>query len=364
MKRFGFVLISLLAAAPAGCAGMQSQSGGSATPAAGTRALPPAVQRQLSLTMVHYVQLPVHPDRRPSHMSPDAGKKSALLYVGDDATNDVDVYDYKTLKLVGMLTGAVEPYGMCVDKKGDIYVANFGAGNVVEYAHGGKNPINTYTSGGEPIGCSVDAKGDVAVTSFSPGQVVVFAGGNPKKPTSYSGPCTYLWTMGYDDNGNLVGIGEESTGSIVACALLSGSKSMTTLSGCCTGSNITIDFPGGTMWDGKYIALGDQESGGRFEGGIIQATLSGGAFIKEGETVITDTCYSDYVDDVNPFIVGKKNTPVNRVQGKVDVGPNLWCNDAGTSAVDFWKYPAGGNPFKRLNSPPSEPYGAAVSLKT
>jgi hypothetical protein len=357
MRRLGFLLVSsLLAVAGAGCGGMQSQNGGSATPV-GTQVLPPAAERQLSLTMVHYAQLPVHTDRRPSHMQPDAGKKSALLYVGDWATNDVFVYDYASGKSAGTLTGFSEPYGQCVDAKGDIYIANFGAGNAVEYAHGGAKAIKTYKlgSGAEPIGCAVDAKGDVAVTAFSPGEVVVFAGGNSSKSTTYASPCAYQWTLGYDDKGNLGGIGETNTGSIAACGLLEGSKSMITLN-----TDFSDLFPGGTMWDGKYFAIGDQETG---VVSIVQATLSGKTLVEHGTTLFTDSCYNDYVDDVNPFIVGKKNTPINHKQGTVNVGPNVWCNDASTSDVNFWHYPAGGAPFRRLEAPPSEPYGASVSLK-
>jgi hypothetical protein len=362
MKYFAVLLVSsLFAVAAAGCAGNQSQNGGG-VPLGGSRVLPPAVAQQLSLTMAHYVQLPVHPDQRPSRMQPDAGKKSALIYAADDATNDVYVYDYKSGTQVGTLTGFSAPYGMCVDAKGDVYIVNFGAGDVVEYSHGGKK-LKTFESGGEPIGCSVDAKNDLAVTSFSRGEVVIFFGGNPSKSATYSGSCTYMWSMGYDDKKNLVGIGEQSTGSIVACALLSGSKSMITLSGCCQGP-ITIDFPGGTVWDGKYLALGDQEAGGTFTTGLARVTLSGTTLSPHGETVLTDTCYSDYADVVNPFIVGEKNTPLNRKEGRVVIGANLWCNDAGGGfGIEFWHYPAGGNPFKKCGDTLAEPYGAALSLK-
>ena len=62
--------------------------------------------------------------------------------------------------------------------------------------------------------------------------------------------------MGYDDKGNLVGVGESSY-AIYLCAVLAGSKSMQTLE-----ADFTIDFAGGTTWDGKYFAFADQESGG------------------------------------------------------------------------------------------------------
>ncbi len=61
--------------------------------------------------MPHYVQRAVHPDRNRSSMLPNAKVSKALLYVGDDSTNDVYVYDYKSGKLVGTLTGFDGPYG-------------------------------------------------------------------------------------------------------------------------------------------------------------------------------------------------------------------------------------------------------------
>ncbi len=314
--------------------------------------------RDIALTMSHYVQRPVHSDRNRSSMSLNVKASKRLLYVGDDSTNDVYVYNYKSGKLVGTLTGFDGPYGECLDGKGDIYIANFDAGDVVEYAHGGAKPVNTYDSGGTPIGCSVDSKGDVAVTSFDPGEVTVFAGGNPSKGTTYTGgSCTYMWTMGYDDKGNLVGVGETSSGGRAYCGLLSGSKSITTL----TTSGITIDFPGGTEWDGKYFALGDQEADGAFQTGLARATLNGTTLTYVSETTLSDDCYNNYVDIVNPFLVGKTNTLFKGKQAKAVIGANLWCPDGGQGEVGFWHYPAGGLPYKSLGGS-AEPYGQAVSI--
>lgn len=291
-------------------------------------------------------------------MSPSAKKAKALLYVGDWDTNDVYVYDYSSGKPVGIITGNDEPYGMCVDAKGDIYVANFGNGEVNEYARGGTTPIDIYSPGGEPIGCAVSSKGDVAATSFDPGEVTVFAKGDPHKGTTYSdSDCEYLWTMGYDNKGNLIGSGEYD--SIDFCVLLKGQKQMGSIP---VEGSLMIYFPGGTTWDGKYLALGDQESGGTYQSGVIRGRIKKGTLYLYSGTAFSDDCYSDYSDDVNPFIVGKKNTPVNDKQGTAMVGPNLWCIDAGAAKVDYWRYPAGGNPYKSLSSPPDEPYGAGVSI--
>lgn len=346
----------LMAAALAGCGGSSPSIGApEATSALSAR------RAAAALTMPHFVQGPARPDRNRSWMSPDAKKSKVLVYVGDWDTNDVYVYDYASGTQVGVITGNDEPYGMCVDAKGDIYVANFGNGEVNEYPHGGTTPIITYSPGGELIGCSVDAKGDVSATSFNPGEVTVFPKGKTTAGTTYSdSSCEYLWTMGSDNKGDLVGIGEYD--SIQVCALLAGSKSMTTL----TTKGITINFPGGTTWDGKYFALGDQEYQGMFGTAVIQATLKGTTLKYEGHTLLSGGCKTD-TDDVNPFIFGKTNVPGSTKQGSVAAGTDV-CDAAGSSyasAAAFWHYPKGGLPFKYLGSgskPPVEPYGVGVSV--
>ena len=319
----------------AGCAGLQSSNGASGSLAQSGDA--PAL-------MPHSLQRHVRSDYGRSWMLPQKkGHKETLIYAGDEETNDVNVYDYSNGKLVGALTGLDGPDGGCVDAKGDVYITNYDAGNAVEYAHGGTKVINTYDSGGTPLGCAVDSKGDVAVTSFDPGEAVVFSGGDPQKGTTYTAACTYVWAMGYDRSGNLIGVGENSSGGRCYSGLLAGATNMSSLS-----FSGTIDFPGLTMWDGKYIALGDQEAGGTYNTGIYPSMLKGSTLLPVGsEVVFTDTCYNNYSDIGQPFIVGKKNTPVNDQRGTVVVGTNLWCVDGGSGGgIKFWHYPQGGNPFK------------------
>ncbi|HLY01082.1 MAG TPA: hypothetical protein VKR56_01150 [Candidatus Cybelea sp.] len=358
---FGRYAISLCVAAAtlAGCGrpfdyAQGDNAGGSAD------FTPLAVQRDAALTIPHFVPPVVHSDRGQSFMRPD-GKKSLLLYVGDWSTNDVYVYDVPSGKEVGVLTGNDEPYGMCVDSKGNVYVANFGSGELIEYAHGVAKPINTYDVGGELIGCSVDTKGDVSATGFDPGEVTVYAGGNPQDGTTYSdSSCEYEWTAGYDSKDDLIGVGEYS--SIDVCALLAGSKTETTL----TKSGITIDFPGGSSWDGKYIALGDQQAGGKNQSGVWPSTLSGTTITAAtSEVVFEQACDGDYSDIVNPFFLGKGFVPVipgSTHRAKYMIGPNLWCVDSGYPGTGLWHYPSG-KFFKtpKLSLPPSEPYGAAIS---
>jgi hypothetical protein len=323
-----------------------------------------AKMRDASLTMPHYVQPNVHTDHGQSFILPDKKKKKGgLMYIGDDSTNDVYVYDYPKGTAAGTLTGFDGPYGECTDSKGDVYIANFDAGNVVEYGHGGTKILNTYDSGGTPIGCSVDSKGNVSATSFDPGELTVFAGGDPSKGKTYTGSCTYLWTAGYDSSDNLVAVGETSSGGRCYNALASGGSSLESVS-----FSGTIDFPGGSHWDGAYLGLGDQEDGGTFVTGTWRVTLSGTTLTATGSEVgYTDTCYNDYTDIVNPFFTnGKSNvSPDKKKKGggaaNTMIGANLWCPDGGTSEVGYWAYPAGGAKTGSLSGASSEPYGEAVS---
>lgn len=296
---------------------------------------PPSVQSAIS-------------SRQRSWMSPLASKKSKLLYVSAFNGSSVTVYDYPSGEQMGTLTGFSSPSGQCVDAKGDVYIANFTSGVVDEYAHGGTSPIKTFTTNGAAFGCSVDRANDLAVTdflgvSYSAGSVTVFPNGSSKGVT-YSDPadCHYIWNAGYDDKGNLVMVAEnQTTEAVTYCAVLKGAGSMTTL----TASGFTIYSPDTTMWDGKYIALGDQQLQGGLQSGIIEATLSNSTLTAHGQVTLADGCDAGYTHVVQPFIVGRKNTPVNDRQSHVIAGGNQFCN------ADFrmWHYPAGGTPFKSLS---------------
>ena len=296
------------------------------------------------------------PNHGKSWMLPQA-KTKTLIYAEDEQTGNVNVYDYSSGTQVGTLGGSPADGG-CVDAKGDVYIVA-DDGTVAEYAHGGTTPLQTYAPGGSLVGCSIDSKGDVAISGSSPGRVIVYSKGNAKKGATYSNTeCETMSPMGYDNRGNAIGVGQYDEVSV--CALLAGTKQDMTLA----TSGITINFPNGTMWDGKYIEVGDQEAtSGKDETGMNQATLSGKTLTSAGETILTDTCYRGYTDVLNPFVVGKKNTPANTEQGNIVVGSNLYCFSASSGGIEFWHYPKGGNPFKMYGSA-DEITVLAVSIAT
>lgn len=286
-------------------------------------------------------RISVQPDHQRAWMSPDA-KKHELLYVSDLDTDDVDVFAYPKTKLVGTLTGFDAPYGLCSDKNGDVFVAQLDGFNVVEYAHGGKSPINTLSVSGYPIGCSVDPKtGNLAVATYdgvsAPGGVFVFqhAGGNPKE---YNAPNMYYYNPpAYDDHGNLFVETEElSSGGTHVVELPRGSGTFKSLY-----LNVTINFPGGVQWDGKYVALDDQLFGTTGGSGIYRIQVKGDVGTVVSEFALPGSCGSP--DVLQPWI-----------QGSNIIAPDVACKNVG---ID--KYPSGVN--EEYLSGPEYPIGATVS---
>lgn len=298
------------------------------------------------------------PDRGRSWMAAGANSIKALLYISDHHTDDVYVYNYKTGELVGKLTGFHDPYGQCVDATGNVWIVNYSGSTVVEYAHGGMKPIKSLATDGASIGCTVDYLNNLYVANITtpsgPGDLQVWMN-ESGTPTDYSnaGACYYLWPPGFGSDAGLV---VETAATSYACELLNSLRADNTVFG-----NFTIGFPGGTMWDGTYTTLSDQEYGGNHATALDQTVLevSGGLNLV-GQTILRDTCHGTDVDVIQPFIVGNANTPVNGKQGTIVVGGNLSCK----SRFDYWAYPSGGNPVKTLKAAPLEPYGASVSLST
>jgi hypothetical protein len=138
------------------------------------------------------------------------------------------------------------------------------------------------------------------------------------------------------------------------CALFKGASSITQVpfsSSTFSGA----DHAGSTMWDGKYITFEDYRNDISQNSVIYQAVYSTSGLRIVGSTTLGATCY--YTNIFGPFIVGKKNTPQNHKQGTVVVGGNEGCH----SLFGYWRYPAGGAPFKTKPGPPSVG-GAVVSL--
>jgi hypothetical protein len=296
-----------------------------------------------------------------SWMLPGAKTVKRLLYISGYGAGNVLVYNYQTRAQVGTLTGYDWLPGLCVDKKGDVYLATEvgSEGSMIEYAHGGAKPIKTLSTNGHPIGCSIDpTTGNLAVDNGLPGgasgiQVWKNASGTPTEYSSISA-CNEMWSPGYDRQGNLYVEGDVNAQSV--CELPAGGNALESVS-----INRTINFPGSAMWDGKYITFTDQEY--KNGTGIYRARRTrGGKLAVVGITRLNDTCYGKEADIVQPFIVGKKNTPANDQEGTAVVGVNFAYYCATEGKFDYWAYPAGGKPKQSFNLGDQFETGEAVSI--
>jgi hypothetical protein len=276
--------------------------------------------------------------------------KNRLLYSSDFYANVVQVYNYPSNGTqnppAGTMTGFVNPQGICVDKAQNVYIANTGSGQVLEYAHGGTTPINTYNDPNQfPVGCSVNPMtGEVAVGNIfgasSNGSVTVFSA-DGSTSTNYADPSVFeMFFPGYDSAGNLFIEGEGSFG-VTVDELPSGGSSLTNLA----LSGVSIGFPGNMMADGTNLAVGDQScsTGNSCSHG---ATSDGSTLTGTG----VDTNFGGSVDVPQAFL-------------KRGVKGIVGC-DALNLTCDTWAYPAGGSqrPNKHIVvSGAAELIGAAVS---
>ena len=272
-----------------------------------------------------------------------------LLYVSNIDSDTVNVYSYPGDKRLGTLTADFDgPDGICVDKQNDIWVVNNQGASLVEYKHGGKSPIATLSGIVLPIGCSVDpTTGDLAVTSYGVdssggGSVSIFAHakGTPKVYTDSEIP--HFNFCGYDPKGNLYADGTDASQTTFHFAELPKGKK--------TFKNIALKggviyYPGMVQWDGKYVAVGDQEAGGASnEDAIYQTTGAGGKIVHE-----------------TPLDAGGLEEIIGFwIQGSTVIGPNA-LTISGANDVGFYKYPAGGKPTKILKKGFAAPQGSAIS---
>jgi hypothetical protein len=117
-----------------------------------------------------------------SWISP-AAKASKLLYIARFSYHDVQIYDSRTLKLIGALSGLTNPQGVALDKQRNVYVVDQGP-NVVSVFHRGKTaPFETLTDhDGYLLQVVVGNDGTVYVTdeynfSLGNGNVIEYAPG-------------------------------------------------------------------------------------------------------------------------------------------------------------------------------------------
>ena len=270
-----------------------------------------------------------------SWMAPDA-KSGALLYVSDAKSNEVLVYSYPQGEQVGTLSGFGNPRSECVDKAGNVWIADTGGDDVVEFPHGGSQPLVSLDVAGAPAGCSVDpVNGNLAVSGGVSGLTVsIFrhtqhGWGSPTRyldaAMSAAGFCSY------DGSGNLFVDGVDAQGAFALAELRPLKKQLERLN-----TRQQFKAPGQVGWDGSAIAI---EDAGVSPSAIHRFTIGSKGHVTEIGTTTLDGSKS-----VREFWIG----------GGTLVGP-----DQLRDRVGFWNYPDGGQPVTTITN--VHAYGAVVS---
>lgn len=274
-----------------------------------------------------------------SWMAPGAASQD-LLYVANSTT--VAVYTYPGGRHVGTLKHFYDPQGECVDKSGDVFVTNFGGGQIFEYAHAGTRRVATLNSpAAGPIGCSVDATtGSLAVSAF--GGIVAIYKNARGKPTSYTdAQITKFYWCAYDDAGNLFVDGQDSGSGFRFAELPKGGRTFVDIT-----LNQAIGWPAGVQWHGGRVAVGDQNSPV-----VYEFKVSG----KRGRKV-DSTSLGSRAEYVKQFWIQKLTL----------IAPNEYATGKGSKVkvhfnTLYFKYPAGGRATKVITAGLRFPAAAVVS---
>ena len=266
-------------------------------------------------------------------------KNGDLLYVSNPGNNTVTVYAYQSRKLVGTLDGFSSPAGLCADTAGDVWVTNEGGSNVIEYAHGGTQPIKTLDDGSEqPLACSVDeTTGNLAILNADNVAVYQGASGSPKL---YKGGGVYGdYALGYGAHGDLlVDGGSYDTSNLIAFAQLP--LGTTHLKQVVLSKTMQWAPPTFVQWDGQFWVVGTKTldwfkitgKRGRFEG------------------------YSTFLP-TSPIA----QFSIAAIDGGNGRGNQIVVTEDDPYKVEFFQYPAGGQPFASIIDGLSDPYGITVS---
>ncbi len=196
----------------AGCSGSSATTGGSAlTPA--THTIGAAVRYIQGPAVSGPIAIPLVRAKANAPAGwPDKKKKSKSILFVADCSAGILMYDPTVAN--GSPTGSITngtdcPFGVAVDKSGNLYVANIANSTVEIYPKGASSPGTTITSGiSGPYGIVVDSKGNVFVTNL-----------NNNTLTGYKkGKTAPFETINFSAYGQPVGIGVDKGNNLwVAC---------------------------------------------------------------------------------------------------------------------------------------------------
>jgi hypothetical protein len=306
--------------------------------------------------------------REHRHARVDGGlAKWDLLYVSNDIhasgtsrqeEGTVTVYRYWKQTLVQTLTGFKVPRGACVDAANNVYITDYGANDVVEYAHGGATPIRTLAAD-RPLSCAVDQySGDLAIANYVKG-VFIYKHGTGE-PRIYKDSSLYgYYALGYDDDGNLLvtdGCDYYKTASCTPADFAYLQRKGKRL--------VTIGIPGTSggdyylnvsaiLWDGKYWVIPAWAAQCR----ISTACLTRISISGNKATYVSTTNLNQFA---NPGGVALYDDNDPKKQATQIAGPPGFYYQI----VYFWNYPSGRKPIGKITDGVRAARNATISYKT
>jgi len=323
---------------------------------------------RLGLTALISLVLPACGGSTGSHIVPGVasppisptptGQQRDLLYVSNQ-NGTVNVYRYWQQKLATVLTKFKQPSGQCSDQSGNVFITDYQAKKVYEYAHGGSKPIATLdTSPYTPRGCAVSpATGDLAIADYGTRDYSYYGDGNiaiyrhaSGTPTFYGGgDDNHFPSVAYDDRGDLLALSESGYSGhwyYYATFFYLPKKGLQLLRidvPCEYSSSCYWQYATAVAWDGKYWVIEQY----RLYLYSINVKVK-----YVGEVDLTASYRG-----IGPVAFYPKTSKGRATQVVAAIN-----NYNGKSAVDYWKYPAGGSPIAQVTQGLDNASGVAISL--
>jgi hypothetical protein len=218
------------------------------------------------------------------------------IYVANLGTNSVDIFS-STGKPAGSLTGLKNPSDLAVDGKGNLYVANEGAQNILVFAPGTTTPKATLNdTGNDPTGVTVDPQGNVFVANICagpPGSSICTGNGSvyKYKAGSSTHSATYKnaailrpYFVAFDEKPNVLWV--DGCPTEVTCS--TPVVGYWTKANTFTNSGISIVYPGGMQTDKlDNLAIDDQNGPA---GSTLYVFANGKAPAKHTMRLAADAC--------------------------------------------------------------------------